>query len=552
MGGRKTKNRGREHGRALAPAAAAPRAASPAIAAWARWPFALIVCLALGLRLYRLEAIPIAGDESVYLRWAEIILHQKQWFISLLDGKQPLSYWMYALARLSWQDDPLFAARVVSAVAGVLSTVGSFAIARRVAGELAGIIAAFLYAVFPWALLYDRLAYTESLVNLAGIAIVYTSLRYFQDAERTWKGALVVGLALGLGFFTKSTTTLFGFFPLLAGVWLGRDRRRELVSSLAVIYGVALVFPLLAWAAVPRAPMMQTHSLVLHQTSFFVAPGELLRHPLAVAPANIRMLAEYIGAYVTLPVVLAAAAAMAYLIYRRLAGALVVFTVSWLPLLVQVFVLEKMFPTRYPFPHFWPWFVAIGAAVAALPWPQARAGRATIAAILAAAIALPAAVKGVCVVTKPQDCLYLEDSRTFVGSGASAGFGIREAADYLLREAAAGPMVVFTDAIWGPPADAMFAYLNERNGIRVYEAWWTTLDPNYPIVPPAPIEVLKSQYERVAGGVLNPATLGRVYYVTERAFTPPAVVRRREPAARSEASFLKPNGRDAIDVYRLR
>src|ERR1043166_6771113 len=58
----------------------------------ARWLLAGIVALAFGLRLYRLLAIPVAGAESVYLRWAEIILHQKQWFISLLDGKQPLSY----------------------------------------------------------------------------------------------------------------------------------------------------------------------------------------------------------------------------------------------------------------------------------------------------------------------------------------------------------------------------------------------------------------------------------------------------------------------------
>jgi len=35
---------------------------------------------------------PILVDESIYLRWAEIIDHQGQWFISLLDGKQPLQY----------------------------------------------------------------------------------------------------------------------------------------------------------------------------------------------------------------------------------------------------------------------------------------------------------------------------------------------------------------------------------------------------------------------------------------------------------------------------
>ena len=72
---------------------------------------------------------------------------------------------------------------------------------------------------------------------------------------------------------------------------------------------------------------------------------------------------------------------------------------------------------------------------------------------------------------------------------------------------------MFTDPIGGPPADAIFAYLNERSGIRVYEAWWTTIAPDHPILPRAPVELVKSQYERVPGGMLDPRQLGRVYYV---------------------------------------
>lgn len=513
---------------------------------------AAILLASLALRLYNLGSIPIAGDESVYLRWAEIILHQKQWFISLLDGKQPLSYWLYAFARVVWPGDPLFAARMVSVLAGVFSTLGIFAIGRRLAGDVAGLAAGLCYAVFPYALLYDRLAYTESLVNLAGVAIVYTAIALFDTPSGSWKRALLPGLALGLGFFIKSTAALFWFFPVLAGLWLARENRRKLVASLAVMYGVAVVFPLLAWAAAPRAPMMQTHSLVFHQTSFFVAPHEFLRNPLVVAPANVRLLGEYLRTYLTVPLGLATIGAVLYLGYKRSAGALAVFSASWVPLVVQVFLLQKMFPTRYPFPHVWPCFVVVGMAAAALPWPKPRAWKAAGAVLLAATVLGPAATKAVCIARAPRESLYLEDSQTFLGSGPAAGFGIREATEWLLAEATKGPLVVFTDPIWGPPADAMFAYLNERNGIRVYEAWWTTISPNYPILPPSPVEILKSQYERVAAGVLHPATLRRVYYVTETQYTPPDVVKRRQPGAERVAFFLKPNGRNSIDVYRLR
>ena len=44
-----------------------------------------------------MEMFPVLVDESIYMHWAEIIEHQGQWFISLLDGKQPLQYWVLAV-----------------------------------------------------------------------------------------------------------------------------------------------------------------------------------------------------------------------------------------------------------------------------------------------------------------------------------------------------------------------------------------------------------------------------------------------------------------------
>jgi len=334
---------------------------------------------------------------------------------------------------------------------------------------------------------------------------------------------------------------LFAFFPLVAAWWL---RGPQPVPRLLAAYGVAAVFPVLSWAAVPRAPMMQTHSVLVHQTSFFVAPAELLRHPLTVAPGNLLLLGQYLQTYLTLPVGLAAVAALLYLLRLRSTAAVALVSVSVLPWLFQVFTLQKMFPTRYLFPHVWPWLVLIGMAVARLPHPRAQ--------WLAALVAAPLVVRGLCVVQTPRECLYPEDAKWFLGSGPAAGYGLREAADFLLAEARSGPLTVFTDAIWGPPADSMFIYLNHRSGIRVYEAWWTTISPEHPVLPPVPVEVMKSQYERVSAGMLDTRQLDRVYYVTEVQYNPPAAVLRREPRARRVFSFPKPSGHNSIDVYRLR
>jgi len=162
--------------------------------------------------------------------------------------------------------------------------------------------------------------------------------------------------------------------------------------------------------------------------------------------------------------------------------------------------------------------------------------------------------RGVGVVRAPGEHLYAEDAAIFLGSGPAAGHGIREAAAFLLGEArqASSPVTVLTDPIWGPPADSMFIYLNGRAGIRVHEAWWTTISSEHPVLPPVPVEVMKSQYERVSAGLLDTRQLDRVYYVTEVQYNPPEAVMRREPRARRVFSFPKPSGRNSIDVYRLR
>ena len=517
-----------------------------------------ILALGFTLRAYKLLSMfPILVDESIYLRWAEIIDHQSQWFISLLDGKQPLTYWILALLRKISDVDPLLQGRLLSVFAGLLSTIGVFAIGRRLGGEAAGLLSAFLYACFPFALLFDRLAYTEAFVNLFGVAIVLTSLECFQESGQSWKRELPAGLALGLGLFTKQTVVLFAFFPALAGLWLGRKGTRSLWPRLAVIYGLASVFVLLSLLAVPKAPTLQTHDALLHHREFYVQPLELLRNPLAVAPANFTHLGSYISSYVTVPLALAALGSLIYWTARRSAAAWILLSVSIVPLLVQVFVLSLMFPTRWAFPHFWPWLVLVSmAAVDVLnrtavktEWSPARA---VIGALAFAVFVGPMLARSVAMLGNPAEYLDPYDREGFLSSHAHAGFGNREAVDYLLEESRNGPFVLLTDPIWGPPSDTMFPYLNHRQGIRVYEAWWTQKSGNHPILPQGRAEIIKSHYEREKSGVIDFSKIARVFYVTDTNYYTRAAVHVRQPDARLVKSFPKPNQTDSIDVYRLK
>jgi len=517
-----------------------------------------ILAAAFAVRAFRLGSMfPILVDESIYLRWAEIIDHQGQWYISLLDGKQPLTYWILALVRKVWSGDPLLAGRLVSVFAGLLATIGIFATGRRLAGETAGLLAAGLYAVFPYALLYDRLAYTEAFVNLFGVAVVLASIECFSEQRRGWGGEIAAGLALGLALFTKQTLLLFAFFPALAGFWMARRGQRNLWARLAVIYSLGALFLVWSWIATPEAPKLATHDPLLHHSGFFVDPQELLEDPFAVAPSNLAKLASYTAAYLTAPAALAALAALGYLLWSGQYRFGLLVSASVLPLAVQVFVLELMFPTRYPFPHFWPWLVVLAAGAVKLGNDYGvRLKQAQRQAALAGAALLiggPLAYQSFGMLLDARDSVHPADAEGFLGASAHVGFGIREAVDLLRNEARGnGPFVLLTDPIWGPPADALFPYLNRRYGIRVHEAWWMQLSGTHPILPQGPADLIKSHYEREKAGVIDFSRVERVFYVTDTNYYTKAAVRVRQPGARLVASFPKPGGEHSIDVYRLK
>src|SRR5476649_1760995 len=78
------------------------------------------------LRLIFLNKLPIFTDEAIYLRWAQIALHDSSWrFISLTDGKQPMFVW-FAMIFIKFIHDPLLAGRLVSVTAGFFTLIGLY------------------------------------------------------------------------------------------------------------------------------------------------------------------------------------------------------------------------------------------------------------------------------------------------------------------------------------------------------------------------------------------------------------------------------------------
>lgn len=504
----------------------------------------IILAAALCRGLWLGNFFPVLIDESIYLRWAEIIEHQGEWFVSLLDGKPPLTYWLYRLIRAAGSQDYLLVARMVSVAAGLASTWLMFRIGWRLGGRAAAHLAAGMYAVFPYAVLYERIAYTEAFVNLAGLALTLASIALFARPIAHWSGILGVGALLGLGLWCKPTFWLFAPCPALACLVYHRGRAGELPG----LYGLAGVFVVALLLLKPTGPMFEAGSAFVHRTDFFVPWAELRRHPLTVLPLNAGFLASCCFYYVTVPVLVIAALALAAL-RRSIRDAIVPLCLCVGPLLAQVALL-RYFPTRYAFPHLWPVLLVIALGCA-------RAFHGSIGLRAAGGVGALAALASlsyasVALLRDPEKNLHPADSVQFLGSHPYAGFGSAEAIRVLEREAVQQRFTLLTDPFWGPPADVMFVYLHGRRGIVVYEAWWLELPGRVHIVPAGPIYTMKSHYQRVPDEMVDFAAAGRVLYVTHAAYFTKEEVLAREPSARLLAEFRQPNGSSGVCIYELR
>lgn len=161
---------------------------------------------------------------------------------SALHG--PLYPWVLSLSsRLggtSWVDH-----RVLSLLIGAATVAVVGLVARRVAGPVAGLIAAALAAVYPNLWLIDSLVYPEGLFALITTTIILVAYRW-RDRPRVATAA-VIGVLIGLAALTRGEGLLLG--PLLAVPWMlrhrvlsVRDRWRHLALA-----GLACVVVIAPW-----------------------------------------------------------------------------------------------------------------------------------------------------------------------------------------------------------------------------------------------------------------------------------------------------------------
>ena len=441
--------------------------------------------LALLVRVFSLRALPIFGDEAIFLRLAAIAERDPigRLWISLQESQPPLHVWLLALF-LPLSPDPVLAGRALSVVAGVLCVPAAAWAARRTleafgadpldAGIGTGATAALL-ALCPFFVFSGRLARVDALFLLetilaAGLAVAIASA----SGARARPLGILFGLAMGLTMLSRQAVSypLWGL-PPIAWALLSPSRRAGAGRGLAAL-AAAAALALALWIPMLLAPgAPDAFTRIFHNADYRPAMSAAARVRMTLAA--LRLAAEVFWTYLTPPVCVLAAIGAAGLAARASGRRLLAFIALWAALLfVPAAAFAANYFPRYALPAAVPLCILAGLGAARLwsllaPRVQRTPARASLAGVFLLVLA-PSFLDLLRGERDWRDWRLLPIDRLQFLSGPPAGFA-SEAAAGALRRIAAEPAVrtiaVLTPGISGNPTDAVWILLGSDSRIRL-------------------------------------------------------------------------------------
>ncbi len=149
----------------------------------------LILLVAGGLRLGWPGLTEFKGDEARLMLLSLDMAEGKQFPVRGIGSSvglpnTPMSVWLYALPLLLWKH--VYAATLFTGLLNTLAVLGCWWIVRRYWGAEAGLAAALLFAVSPWALFHSRKIWAQNLLPFFTIGWGISGLLTFVEGKSRW------------------------------------------------------------------------------------------------------------------------------------------------------------------------------------------------------------------------------------------------------------------------------------------------------------------------------------------------------------------------------
>lgn len=332
-------------------------------------PLILLVLLYAIIRLFNLTILPIFTDESIYIYWAKLIEStHSQWFVSLTDGKPPLLIWMIAsfLAILpdTWY---LIAGRLPAVLAGAVSVIAIYKLTELLFEKRStAVIASILYIIFPFTLLYDRMALFDSPLQAALLVSTFFALKTARTLNI--KYAIAWGVSLGIAFLFKPTALVFLGLLIGAVILFAYSKKQKKWGRVASLVVVAAV---ISEVINNLQRVSSVYFMAEIKNAQFQQPiDELLRNPFALTISNMHGFINWMIGYYTIPFLLLGIIGIVVLLVKNFRVGVLLLGLWSIPILALATIGREIFPRYMLFTT--PYFLIAVAFIFVLLYERAR------------------------------------------------------------------------------------------------------------------------------------------------------------------------------------
>ena len=440
-------------------------------------------------RLVNLKLIPIFTDEAIYTFWAQVALDDPAHrFISLQDGKQPLFIWFAAILQ-KFISDPLIASRLVSVFAGFGSIIGLYFLAKELFSDNIAKIAAVLYLILPFTLLYDKLALVDSLLTMFGIYAVFLSVKMAKNPQLDL--ALLNGFAIGAAMITKSSGNFFLYllpFSLVLFDFSKNDTRQQLFRWLG-FSAITFIVTQIIYNMLRLSPLFY---IIERKNYEFIRPlSAVVEDPFLHFFSNVESLLGWLISYVGVFLFIIFLSGILYGISQKDRRMLYLSILAVVPFIAESLFNQILYP-RFILFYLPPVILAISYAFVHFMGVSPKWNKILIF-IFAASIALPA-VKSFLLLTNPPISKIPQSDANQYFNDWPAGYGVNEVVGVLRKESQNKEVYIGTQGTFGLYPYALNIYFRNNQNVHIFSYW--------PVDP-----------EELPGEILEYAKNNKTYFV---------------------------------------
>lgn len=431
---------------------------------------AIISAIYFLTRFQHLHAVPVFGDEAIYIRWAQIIKHEETLrFIPQTDGKQPLFMWLNALV-FKFIADPLIAGRTISIFSGFLTLIAIFLIScilidftipfrnpikflkESVKDNFSyGLISIIIYTCLPFAFFFDRLAVPDNTLSMFGSWSLFFSLLLAKF--RRLDLSLILGMLLGAAWLTKSPAIYFLILSLIT--FLIFNYKKIKFIYLPIISATLSYF---IYNILRLGP--QFNMIAIRNRDYIWSLSEIIKHPFDPLKPHLSDTFTIFGQYISWPVLIFALIGLfLFLFYQKNRQVLTLIFWFLFPLIANC-AFAKVFTARYI-------LFIIPSLVILLSIGLSVFFKTNLGRLIFVLVILTPNILWIKNISLHPFETKLPSTETGYLSDWTSGWGIKEASEYLKNKAQTVNVIVGTEGSFGTLPDGLQIYSDHVSQLTI-------------------------------------------------------------------------------------